>query len=414
MNTSLVRFKSYDELILSKINEKQTKIESYTFTEMFTLIVIALMFISILCIDISYINNLKGRIFEESTIEEKGTANNQMVPLDPVDKNDSFIFELENIYNTISAEQEQEDKNNKALLNALKQITGFSKGIETIVSDSINQAQLLQNSPIFDYTLVRCIKLLVPKNNKLVISSLINDKYNKVIDDNLQIVNIRVNAIVDEIKAELTQMSKEIQKLNDPNFIERANNMVQSVLIYYIYPQAAMTTANIKLNKIINIIGKTKYIRNDIEAALEQLFKDGRIIANEYSNQIINDIVVLQYLAGITLTFGSLFLYQLKKSKKNTKTITYEFVPELGYNSADVDDVDDDANVSDDDNTIRQRIKKKDEVYVEEDDDVPVDVPIVVPVVPVVKRVSKRIPQITYAGKKGGNKKSQRNKTYKK
>lgn len=28
MNTSIVRFQSYDELILSKINEKQTKLEA--------------------------------------------------------------------------------------------------------------------------------------------------------------------------------------------------------------------------------------------------------------------------------------------------------------------------------------------------------------------------------------------------
>ena len=29
MNTSFIRFKSYDELILSKINDKQTKLEAH-------------------------------------------------------------------------------------------------------------------------------------------------------------------------------------------------------------------------------------------------------------------------------------------------------------------------------------------------------------------------------------------------
>jgi len=393
--------------VFTIIKKKNNKNESYTFTEMFTLIVIALMFISILCIDISYINNLKGRIFEPTTqiIEE---ANNQMVPLEPIHIDDSFVFELNDIYNKVS---EQEDKNNEAFKIALKQITGFSKSIETIISDSINQAQLLKDSTIFDYTLVKCIKLLVPKNNTLVISSLINDKYNKVINDHRQIVNIRVNGIVDEIKAELTQISEEIQKLNDPNFFKRANNMVQSALIYFISPQAIITTANIKLDKIINIISKTKYIRNDIEAGLEQLFKDGRNISNEYSNQIINDVVVLQYLAGITLTFGSLFLYQLKKSKKNTQTITYKFVPELGYNYADVDDVAYDDNVAnvDDDDDNRPRITKRERVSVK---DVPVDVPVAKRSTST-RRTSTRsniVPQITYAGKKGGNKKSQKNK----
>ena len=146
-------------------------------------------------------------------------------------------------------------------------------------------------------------------------------------NDNSQIVNIRVNAVIDEIKKELTQISEEFKKLNDPNLFNRFNNMVQSGLIYLISPQAAITTANIKLDKIINIISKAKYIRNDIEAGLEQLFNDSRQLAKEYSNQIVNDVVVLHYLLGVTITFGSLFLYQLKKYKKS-KMNNMSIIPE--------------------------------------------------------------------------------------
>jgi hypothetical protein len=313
----------------SKKNEEDT---SYNFTEIFKLIVAALIFISLILVDISYINNLKGKIFEPITQTniEMGETSNQLVTVKPIDN--SVMIELENIYDQLYLQHQ--DAGSETFKIALYQIKDFSQMIKNGVENGFNSLSRLplieRSTEIFDYTLVNVInKLLVPKNHKLVISSLINEKYTKVMNDNSQIVNIRVKAVIDEIKVELIQISEEFKKLNDPNLFNRFNNMVQSGLIYLISPQAAITTANIKIDKIINIISKAKYIRNDIEAGLEQLFNDGRQLAKEYSNQIVNDVVVLHYLLGLTITFGSLFLYHLKNHKKS-KINNMSMIPEEG------------------------------------------------------------------------------------
>ena len=305
----------------------QKKETFYTPSKIITLTTIAVIFIGVLLIFISSVYNIESQIYTQTAVGDENKYNKASA-LVSVEQPSSTLVpieqqindELYEIYKLTSGNQE----NNK-FKSALDNLKRLSSSIEETVLDAGSQIQTyISLANPFDHVVANVIgKLLIPENNELVITKLLNDKYNKAISSNKGILNVRVNNIISELTNEIKEIQETINKLNDPNLIQRANNYVQNVLVYFVSPKAVLDTGKIKLDKIINILSQIEYIKNDFNVGVKQLLTNVKITADEYSNNLYNSIVVLYYLFVLLTSFGVLFIREMQKPSENAQQITY-------------------------------------------------------------------------------------------
>lgn len=305
----------------------QKKETFYTPSKIMSLTTIAIIFIGVLLLFISSVYNIESQIYTQTAVGDENKYNKASA-LVSVEQPSSTLVPIEQQINDelyeiykLTSENPENNKFNSAL-NNLKRL---SSSIEETVLDAGSQIQtIISVANPFDYVVANVIgKLLIPKNNELVITKLLNDKYNKIISSNKDILNIRVNDIIGELKNEIKDIQKTINELNDPNLIQRAKNYAKNVLVYFVSQKAILDTGKIKLEKIINILSQIEYIKNDFNVGVKQLLANAKITADEYSNNLYNSIVVLGFLFTLLTSFGLLFIREMQKPSENAQQITY-------------------------------------------------------------------------------------------
>jgi len=286
----------------------------YTPFKILKLTTIAIIFIGALLIFISYVNKIKNQLYTQ--IDAVGNENkNTSSALVPVEQ--QMYDELIYIYENTTSHPEND--NFKSALNDLKRL---SSSIEDTIQNAGSQIQTyISLANPFNHVIAN---LLIPDNNQLVIKKLLGDRSNQIISSNKEIVKIRMNEMAGEITKEIQEIQKTINELNDPNLIKRANHYIQNVLVYFVSPHAVLTTGKIKLDKITNILSKIEYIKNDFNVGVKQLLAEVKITADEYSNNLHNNIVVLYWLFATLSSFGALFIYEINiyEIKKPSEKLT--------------------------------------------------------------------------------------------
>lgn len=314
-------------------DERGNKIKNdesfYTPSKIFCIIIYAIICIGSLYYINSTIFEIKNKIYTPSDVVVGNVNNyNSSAALIPVEQQSSLV-PIDQMYNDLNSIYEVVSENPdsdtfKSILIDLKQLSSSIE--QTIQSTSSKIPSYISFANPFNYAVANVVgNLLIPENNQLVIKKLLVDKFDKTVSFNKDKLQMNINHIVSEITKEIEEVQKTINELNDPNLIKRANNYIQNTLAYFISPQAILKTGEIKMDKIISILSKIEYIKNDFNVGIKEFLNDAKIIASEYSNELYHKILVLYFWGSMLIFFGGGFMYQIRKPIKETSQIVYQF-----------------------------------------------------------------------------------------
>lgn len=352
---------------------------------------------------------------EKSNTEKTENRSLQNVPKFPLIENIS-INQQEIAYIVSQAKNLYEQNNNLNIQKPfdetfLKMIEGISENIyKNIVNFEDSTKSIIENavtniSNISFAIVIR--KLFSIEGKQLIISKVLTEKTNNIIQKYLIIANIQLEDIKNDFRMELENFKNLIERLNDPSLSDRYINFLQIGLSYLTNPASSFKNQfSFQFDNIVNKLNKINNIKTTMGLGLKEIKSDAKLELDRSMNELFNHINNIYYLFGTTFTILCALIYELTPSNEGQNVFIKFEMNGNEYNGEERKYEDENKN-----DNQKRILYKPTGADVKDEPIVPVHVPVPVPDTRRSVTRSKTPKQITYNPNKGGkSKKSRKNK----
>ena len=317
--------------VFGNTNTKNKKSNPISFTHMFKVMVLTLTLFCLLFLDYSYIVELEKRTYtEQNMIESKqndSESSSQIVPYAQ-----TTMIPIEQIKQEINELNKNHPKDK--ISNILDLIEDISEEINKNIKNLERNTKSITQNAVMGVTNIAIIsvmsKMISVDGKQLVISKMLTEKTNTIIQKYGEIANIQLKGIQNDFKIEFKNFKDLIEKLNDPSFIQRFNNFIQFGLSYATNPESIKNQISIEMHKIFNILKKLNNIKTIMGLGFEEIESDATLEINKYMNELLNHVNNIYYLFGTTFTIFGALLYELTPSNEGQNVIINVQMPN-GY-----------------------------------------------------------------------------------